>query len=679
MAIIFVDILSLENNSTANIFPMGNNDKEKARQVVDYFERGNDVALVGTVVTEYEDIIKEIKKQFKYSEITDYEYWSAKSSKDNMVIMLNDDMTLSYDYFLYREKVVEEYYGFTAQKKEFNIIYRENLSGKLKKKDMIKDIFRLESEEKTDMSYENEENRIKKMLFTDKAGVAKKIDKFFGIEERRVPKSNFHDYLKIIFLFYYLDKHGIPREDGKFERIKVLDNITKPRIQMIANYIEHSRVTASAMENDLLKNEIVKHLSLEEMKRVNRIYVQLLHCYNTVFQYIGKLLDIPVDVTLTLEEKELSYIEERIDKCQIALKNVVQMEEDLEYEDTVWEIAYHRYKAFILRCEREDSYNSLKYAIELGEPISPKFFDVVPRKYMYAEVQQNKISEFVRKEAEWFAEIISDGCTKRWVKEHCEDIEKACLLMKKFYRRTEFDTFPLTIVVSAAQAVHEVQKRKLKYENSYKGYSGNKQVSLYATLADTDSRNGEVTAFEYAWTAIIKRWCNYNEKKYTLWEHSVKIDLKFTDLIRGVIELHSIDDIDLLVEGLFAETLLPEKSRMTGIKQVVEEGINELGTGYRLVIKDMRVIREFEHENVKRYFMEVMNEVLRFNDLRYDEDKFVFHLNMEYMALKFEQDKICKTVSLVDMRFLRLGNQYDKFRRAIELKLPWFTEDFRCF
>ena len=62
---------------------------------------------------------------------------------------------------------------------------------------------------------------------------------------------------------------------------------------MVPNYIEHTNVATSAVENDLLKNEIVKHLSLSQIKRANRIYVQLLHCYNTVFQYIGKLLDVP--------------------------------------------------------------------------------------------------------------------------------------------------------------------------------------------------------------------------------------------------------------------------------------------------------------------------------------------------------------------------------------------------
>ncbi len=50
MAIIFVDIKELENSETANIIPTGNNDEEKAMQVVEYFEKGNDVILKGTMI-----------------------------------------------------------------------------------------------------------------------------------------------------------------------------------------------------------------------------------------------------------------------------------------------------------------------------------------------------------------------------------------------------------------------------------------------------------------------------------------------------------------------------------------------------------------------------------------------------------------------------------------------------
>lgn len=46
MAIIFVDIKELENSETANIIPTGNNDEEKAMQVVEYFEKGNEAKII---------------------------------------------------------------------------------------------------------------------------------------------------------------------------------------------------------------------------------------------------------------------------------------------------------------------------------------------------------------------------------------------------------------------------------------------------------------------------------------------------------------------------------------------------------------------------------------------------------------------------------------------------------
>ena len=681
MAIIYVDVTEIENSKSANITLKGGNEEEKVQEIIKFYEQRNAVKLQGTIITVYNQIVEEIKKQLNYGDISDFAYWDMKTDKRYMVIMLNDNMTLSYDYFLVRENAVDEYHCYTAYNDDdfdFKMIYQHNRPAKLTKKEMIKDVALLESNNITDVEYECEENRIKKILFTDKAGIAQKLKNVVAIDEKKVTEKEMYDYYKLVFLLYYLDKHGIPDKDVmSYKKIKVLDNISKPCIQMIPNYIEHTYVSSSAEENDLLKNEIIKHLSLKQIKRANRIYVQLLYCYTMVFEYIGKLLDVPID--MVIEERELCNIEKRLDNCFDALKRVEDIEGENPYEDSVWELAYHRYKGYILNCEREDSYNSLKYAFELGEPETPKLFDIIPNKYKYAEIHRENITVFIKENAEWFAHTISNGCTKRWINDHCEAITKACLLMEKFNRKYEFDAYPFTIVISAAQSVYEVQKNKLKYENRSKGYKGNKKVSLYASLDGMDEKNGDVVSFEYAWTAIIKRWCNYNENKYSLWRHSINIDLKFTELMRRVVKLNSIDDIDILVEGLFAETALPENSRMTGIKQIVEEEFYELKTGYELMIQDIRVLREFEHERVKDYFMHIMNEVVPFNEQYYFEEEFEFHLNMEYMAIKFRQNKIEKQLYLIDMRYLRLGNQYSMFRRAMELGLPWFTEDFTDF
>lgn len=75
---------------------------------------------------------------------------------------------------------------------------------------------------------------------------------------------------------------------------------------------------------------------------------------------------------------------------------------------------------------------------------------------------------------------------------------------------------------------------------------------------------------------------------------------------------------------------------------------------------------------------EIVN-ILDFNEWHYEENAFQFHFNMKYMALKFEQNKIEKTLRLMEMRHMHLGNEYGMFYRALELNLPWFTVDFTSF
>ena len=129
---------------------------------------------------------------------------------------------------------------------------------------------------------------------------------------------------------------------------------------------------------------------------------------------------------------------------------------------------------------------------------------------------------------------------------------------------------------------------------------------------------------------------------------------------------------------MFAELGLPHEYRMTGIKQKVQQEIQEL-SGYELIIEDMRILREFEHENFIEYFCHELTEIIQFNEYQYDENIFQFHYNMRYMAVKFEQNKEEGKIRLLEMKYLQLGNQYNMFQRAIELKLPWFTEDFTDF
>lgn len=497
MGIIFVNLKAMENRKNLNVEPQGNTDYEKAQYVYEYIKKANDIVFEGTIVTEYGEIIELIHETYDYESRTTEEYWQDKVSRDTMVYMMFENIVLSYDYFLYQEKKVSDLYKCCMHPEvEFNFISREDIN-EVKKIGIIKDVLNLEKldgisiydggkkqADKDEIA--QEQNKMKKLLFTDKAGVAKKLEQYLEIRENKISKDKLLDYYKMIFLFYYLDKHGIEYGNNQFQRLKILDSITKPRLQLVANYLEHTVIPEPAEELEILKNEIVKHLSLKQINRINRIYVQLIYCYETTFQYIGKLLDVPIN--LFIEERELTDIENRVDKCMEAIKNVQEYEEKHTYEDSVWEIGYLKYKAFMRRCEREDSYKSLKYAYDLGKPVGKMLFEQTnDEKIRFYEVPKADLADFIKRESEWFADSISGKCTKRWVQNHTDDIVKLCSIMERFFRRTVFDGFPLTMVISSAQALYEAKANKLVYENNYKGYSGNKAKSLYASLKNIDA------------------------------------------------------------------------------------------------------------------------------------------------------------------------------------------------
>ncbi len=94
MAIIYVDVTEIENSKSVNITLKGGNEEEKVQEIIKFYEQRNAVKLQGTIITVYNQIVEEIKKQLNYGDISDFAYWDMKTDKRYMVIMLNDNMTL---------------------------------------------------------------------------------------------------------------------------------------------------------------------------------------------------------------------------------------------------------------------------------------------------------------------------------------------------------------------------------------------------------------------------------------------------------------------------------------------------------------------------------------------------------------------------------------------------------
>jgi len=248
MGIIFVNLKAMENRDNLNVKPQGDTELEKAQYVYEYIKKANDIVFDGVIVTEYGAIIKLIHETYKYESRTTEEYWQDKISKDTMVYMMFENIVLSFDYFLYQEKKVSDFYKCrTYTEVKFNFIFRTDIK-EVKKIDIIKDVLELEKldgisiydggkkqADKDEITQER--NKMKKILFTDKAGVAKKLEQYLGIKEDKISKENRIDYYKMVFLLYYLDKHGIEYGNKQFQRIKILDSITKPRLQLVANFL----------------------------------------------------------------------------------------------------------------------------------------------------------------------------------------------------------------------------------------------------------------------------------------------------------------------------------------------------------------------------------------------------------------------------------------------------------
>ena len=194
MGIIFVNLKAMENRDNLNVKPQGDTELEKAQYVYEYIKKANDIVFDGVIVTEYGAIIKLIHETYKYESRTTEEYWQDKISKDTMVYMMFENIVLSFDYFLYQEKKVSDFYKCrTYTEVKFNFIFRTDIK-EVKKIDIIKDVLELEKldgisiydggkkqADKDEITQER--NKMKKILFTDKAGVAKKLEQYLGIKE----------------------------------------------------------------------------------------------------------------------------------------------------------------------------------------------------------------------------------------------------------------------------------------------------------------------------------------------------------------------------------------------------------------------------------------------------------------------------------------------------------------
>ena len=225
------------------------------------------------------------------------------------------------------------------------------------------------------------------------------------------------------------------------------------------------------------------------------------------------------------------------------------------------------------------------------------------------------------------------------------------------------------------QVIYKLEKQKLKYDNNYKNYKGNKKISILAKL-DSDEINSDGDVFNYILIALLKKWFHYNEYNYEQWKAKSQMEVLFESMINKIMSLDSIIDIETVVEGLYVEFAFPETSYILDIKESREKEFYEK-TGYKLDIQEYGMIRDFQKQEYFDWFVEQMKVVIVLNEERNKQE--VFHLNQEYVSLELYQDIENKVITFIRCKYLALGDSFDLYYRALQLELPWFTDHFWNF
>lgn len=231
-----------------------------------------------------------------------------------------------------------------------------------------------------------------------------------------------------------------------------------------------------------------------------------------------------------------------------------------------------------------------------------------------------------------------------------------------------------------AQAIEEVELNDYRYENNYKGYKGNKMISLLSRLDGSDP-NGDDDIFDSIWVALVKRRFHYNEKNYKIFLEQTELDINFGTFLDELYSLNSVMDIEVMVEGLHLELSLLrnlKKSRACYARRS-EQCFKEC-LGVNLQIKDYKIISLVQYEKFWEIFLNRVSIVLETNKKMHNiEPDDVIYLNLGIVVLEMSISSKDEAVVIHDMKNLRLGDSDDLYHRALELQLPWFTDQFDYF
>lgn len=687
MSICYFNINRWKQSENRKISMIGDSDKEIAENTMNTLFKKNLYNFEGKLVLYEDEILPEIEKQYKNRKRFGSDYWSDCVNGDYTVYCVVEEMILSFDYFLKRAGKISEAtkdYYFQMHSKEnelptellMNLIFPDSqmsIRRKINNNALMHDIIVLEyldinkwnKDDLNNLVRDDLVERIKKQLFSGKYSVKKRIAKVLELDWKKFKnESDREDILKLIFWIYYLDRHGIPVVTG-YQKLGIIDIMQKPRIQVVSDFRKHENEIDASTSMNQFKNIIVRNLSLEKIEKIDRVIRRVNDFYNAVFNYKAKVMVETDDEDAHM--LEFLNLENRLQGAIEVVDSVKIQEHELDYEIRIWEIVYLRYKKFVEICRHEESAKSLEYAIELEQPQNLKFFDTCKDKAMrLSEIPMSNLKEFTYLNAGYIAKHINIKCSTEWIKENYDRIIKFNAIVYRFNTAMDNDNCSITMLIAMYQVIYELEMKQLKYDNSYKNYRGNKSVSILAKL-DTEERNSDSEAFDYVLHSLLKKWFHYNEYHHENWLAQCKMEVTFQKMLRKIMSLDNLVDMETIIEGLYIEFAFPENGTILEIKEKREKEFLDR-TGYRLEIQEYGLIREFEKQKYFDWFVSQLQEVLYLNE-NYNEQG-VFYLNQDFASLELSQNIEQKVVYFKKCKYMKIGNAFNLYERALGLHLP---------
>lgn len=697
MSIVFFDINKWNRESGNECFEeKGSTNQEKAENFVkDYIEKNELVIASYKVVIRYEDILPCIIQEYKKRNSYSLSYTRDMMQRDYIVYDLLNYEVYTYDYFLKQGgKLDESFCSYMSQifgedvpagSNETTVLFQKyDENRKYRTVDLINDLLQVEllshNEDEyaeDDYSFDKKKDSIKKKVSRLKKDIATVLDLKW---DKVVPDSKTQfEMLQIIGMFYMICCHGVVwNKENTFKKMKVLDTLKKPRKQLLANMQAHYFENETVQELNYLKNQIMRNICYDQINEVNRIYRKAFDVYTDIFNYLALIEGHNFDAKMI--ESELDSISNSVELCMNETRKVSLLTKDVEYNGSLWVLLFQRYRSFEEKCNRIGTKESLNYVYDLGCPKGVKYFDVATTDLTrYGELHPDNFEEWLCRVSKCGSFFKSEH-PEQWIHSNIERVKLLNDIIARFDREAESELCCAGIVLSMAQAIEEVELYDYRYENNYKGYKGNKMISLLSRLDGSDP-NGDDDIFDSIWVALVKRRFHYNEKNYRIFLDQTELDINFGTFLDELYSLNSVMDIEVMVEGLHSElSLLRKLKESRSFYARRSEQCFKKCLGVDLRIEDYKVISLVQCEAFWEGFLNRISFVLQMNETfqRIEPDE-LFHLNLGNVSLEMSFSSKDGAVVIHDMKNLRLGNSYDLYHRALELQLPWFTDQFDHF